>query len=231
MKTPVKPHAPATQNGPIDWRVLVGWLREDGVISADEAARTVARCASAQSTLHPLERLAVVGVARTDGTLLDVEALAQWLAQHPASAGSGVRLVLSLSEGTRPLAEAVQGQMNVTLLSGPEGGRSPAEEALALSAGFVPVTLGPRVLRAETAALTALGRSASTMSSNGFILMVSFQPYSLSCGGLTVPSQPMRLINCTLIMWMCTGCWSTPLCVIFQICTSSLANRSVVGST
>ena len=80
MKTSNKPHAPAVQHGPIDWRVLVGWLHEDGVISADEAARTVARCASAQSTLHPLQRLAVVGVARTDGTLLDVEALTQWLA-------------------------------------------------------------------------------------------------------------------------------------------------------
>ncbi len=82
--------------------------------------------------------------------------LAQWLAQHPAGADTGVRLVLSLSEGTRPLAEAVQGQMDVTLLSGPEGGLSPAEEALALSAGFVPVTLGPRVLRAETAPLAVL---------------------------------------------------------------------------
>jgi len=86
--------------------------------------------------------------------------LAQWLAQHPASAGSRVRLVLSLSDGTRPLAEAVQGQMNVTLLSGPEGGLSPAEEALALSAGFVPVTLGPRVLRAETAPLAVLAALA-----------------------------------------------------------------------
>jgi 16S rRNA (uracil1498-N3)-methyltransferase len=54
------------------------------------------------------------------------------------------------------LAEAVQGQAEVTLLSGPEGGLTPAEEALALGAGFVPVTLGPRVLRAETAPLAVL---------------------------------------------------------------------------
>src|SRR3990167_1814350 len=79
-RAPLSTSPQATPEAPLDWRVLVGWLREDGVISADEAARTVARCASAQSTLHPLERLAVVGVARTDGTLLDVEALAQWLA-------------------------------------------------------------------------------------------------------------------------------------------------------
>jgi general secretion pathway protein E len=82
MKPSTKAHPPATPQGPLDWRALVGWLREDGTITADEAARTVARCASAQSTLHPLERLAVVGVARTEGTLLDVEALTQWLAQR-----------------------------------------------------------------------------------------------------------------------------------------------------
>jgi 16S rRNA (uracil1498-N3)-methyltransferase len=86
--------------------------------------------------------------------------LAQWLAQHPVGADTGLRLVLSLSEGTRPLAEAVKGQMDVTLLSGPEGGLSPAEEALALSAGFLPVTLGPRVLRAETAPLAVLAALA-----------------------------------------------------------------------
>ncbi len=82
--------------------------------------------------------------------------LAQWSLQHPAGTNASLRLVLSLSEGTRSLAEAVQGQVNVTLLSGPEGGLSPAEEALALGAGFVPVTLGPRVLRAETAPLAVL---------------------------------------------------------------------------
>ena len=72
--------AAALHRGPLDWRILVDWLREDRIISAEDAARTAARCASAQSRLHPLERLAVVGVTRADGTLLDVEALAQWLA-------------------------------------------------------------------------------------------------------------------------------------------------------
>jgi 16S rRNA (uracil1498-N3)-methyltransferase len=77
--------------------------------------------------------------------------LNEWLKQ----AAAGERWVLSLSEGTRPLAQMV-GASPVTVLSGPEGGLSPAEEAAALSAGFVPVTLGPRVLRAETAPLAVL---------------------------------------------------------------------------
>ena len=84
----------------------------------------------------------------------EAQTLAAWLAQHPA--GTGVRLVLSLSPGTQPLRTAVQGHTDVTLLSGPEGGLTPAEETLAFAAGFVPVTLGPRVLRAETAPLAVL---------------------------------------------------------------------------
>ena len=84
MKTSSKTVAiPSTDSGPLDWRHLVSWLREDGVISADEAARTVARCASAQSAQHPLQRLAVVGMARErDGHVLDVETLTQWLAER-----------------------------------------------------------------------------------------------------------------------------------------------------
>jgi 16S rRNA (uracil1498-N3)-methyltransferase len=82
------------------------------------------------------------------------QTLAAWLAQHPAT--GELRLVLSLSPGTQPLRSAVQGHPDVTLLSGPEGGLTAAEEALALAAGFVPVTLGPRVLRAETAPLAVL---------------------------------------------------------------------------
>jgi 16S rRNA (uracil1498-N3)-methyltransferase len=50
----------------------------------------------------------------------------------------------------------------VVCLSGPEGGLSPAEDALARSKGFVPVHLGPRVLRSETAALTALALALHT---------------------------------------------------------------------
>ncbi|MCR8957754.1 16S rRNA (uracil(1498)-N(3))-methyltransferase [Variovorax sp. S2] len=77
-----------------------------------------------------------------------------------AAAGKeALRLILSLAEGTRRLADAIESapaDRSVLVLSGPEGGLSAAEEQEALACGFAPVTLGPRVLRAETAALAAL---------------------------------------------------------------------------
>jgi 16S rRNA (uracil1498-N3)-methyltransferase len=82
--------------------------------------------------------------------------LADWLARHPATVQTGLRLVLSLSVGSQTLKTAVQAHTHITLLSGPEGGLTPAEEAQALAAGFLPVSLGPRVLRAETAPLAVL---------------------------------------------------------------------------
>lgn len=45
---------------------------------------------------------------------------------------------------------------SVTLLSGPEGGFSEAERLLIKQAGFIPVKLGNRILRAETAVLAAI---------------------------------------------------------------------------
>lgn len=82
--------------------------------------------------------------------------LAQWLQHFPTS--EGLRAVLSLAEGTQPLQQALgsDAEQPVFFLSGPEGGLTAAEEGLARSNGFVPVTLGPRVLRAETAPLAAL---------------------------------------------------------------------------
>ena len=67
--------------GPLDWRTLVEWLSEDGVISPAEAARTIARCSQVQSSQPPLIRLASVSMTRVaDGKPLDIETMAQWLA-------------------------------------------------------------------------------------------------------------------------------------------------------
>ena len=88
-----------------------------------------------------------------------VKALTAWLQSLPAP-GVDVRCLLSLAAGSSPLqtSSAGNGAQHTTFLSGPEGGLGAAEEAAAMARGFAPVSLGPRVLRAETAALTALAR-------------------------------------------------------------------------
>ncbi len=97
--------------------------------------------------------------------LHEVASLTDWLKRLdqpglPNATHSGERLLLSLREGTQALAKAVALHSHdagaLTFLSGPEGGLSAAEESAAMACGFAPVTLGPRVLRAETAPLACL---------------------------------------------------------------------------
>ena len=73
--------ARAPHIGPLDWRKLVEWLSGDGVISAAEAQRTIARCSQVESAQQPLVRLASVSMTRlSDGKPLDIETMTQWLA-------------------------------------------------------------------------------------------------------------------------------------------------------
>jgi general secretion pathway protein E len=81
MSAHPKISARTAPRGPLRWQQLVEWLSEDGVISPEEARRTVARCSQAESAQHPLVRLAAVSMTRTrDGKPLDIEALTQYLA-------------------------------------------------------------------------------------------------------------------------------------------------------
>jgi general secretion pathway protein E len=73
-----KPHV-----GPIHWRHVVEWLQSDGVISSEEAQRTIARCSQAESSQHALLRLASVAMVRaSDGKPLDIEMLTQYVAKR-----------------------------------------------------------------------------------------------------------------------------------------------------
>jgi 16S rRNA (uracil1498-N3)-methyltransferase len=90
--------------------------------------------------------------------------LVQALMAVPTAQSNQLRWILSLAPSNKTLSAAFDEAkksaqslpLEVTVLSGPEGGLSPSEEAQALAAGFVPVSLGPRVLRAETAPLAVL---------------------------------------------------------------------------
>ncbi|MES2228028.1 MAG: 16S rRNA (uracil(1498)-N(3))-methyltransferase [Pseudomonadota bacterium] len=83
--------------------------------------------------------------------------LPQWLRERPAQAMS--RWMLGF-HAARPVGAMTMAPAGAVCLSGPEGGLSPDEEAAARAAGFAAVSLGPRVLRADTAPLALLAHLA-----------------------------------------------------------------------
>lgn len=78
------------------------------------------------------------------------ERLEPWLEQNR----DGFGLVLHTLQA--PALDARAAPPSVRLLVGPEGGLSEPEYASAVAAGFLPWSLGPRILRTETAPVAAL---------------------------------------------------------------------------
>jgi 16S rRNA (uracil1498-N3)-methyltransferase len=75
-----------------------------------------------------------------------------WL-QQPRAEGAALLLSPAADKRLTDLPATVPA---VTVLIGPEGGLTDIEQESAVKAGFVPMRLGPRVLRTETAAVCAL---------------------------------------------------------------------------
>jgi 16S rRNA (uracil1498-N3)-methyltransferase len=83
-------------------------------------------------------------------------AFAEWVESLASSTAH--KVVLSLSDGARPLVSEgpfANGKEWICL-SGPEGGLEAREEQMAVDSRFVRVSLGPRVLRADTAPIALL---------------------------------------------------------------------------
>lgn len=151
-------------NDRMDW--LVEKAAELGVASLQplHTAHSVLRLSGERATKKQAhwQQVAVAACEQCGGNRVpEVQPVADfsaWLRESTA-ADAALRCVLSLADGARALDGVLRdppADAPVLFLSGPEGGLSPAEDAAARAAGFVPVTLGPRVLRAETAALAAL---------------------------------------------------------------------------
>jgi 16S rRNA (uracil1498-N3)-methyltransferase len=80
----------------------------------------------------------------------DIIDISEWLSQQ-----QGLRIFLD-PYAEHSLADLQPENQRVTLLSGPEGGFSESERQLAKAVGFIPVRMGARILRTETAVLSAL---------------------------------------------------------------------------
>lgn len=82
--------------------------------------------------------------------ILDVPA---WLASEGVRQGTRLLLDPEASARLRDLPAPTEA---VTLLAGPEGGFDPNEREAVRRIGFQPISLGPRILRTETAAIAAM---------------------------------------------------------------------------
>lgn len=71
----------------------------------------------------------------------------------------GVKMIFyegRVKKGIKEFLRELTAVKEITFLIGPEGGFTEEEVGLAIKKGFTPVGLGPRILRTETAAITAL---------------------------------------------------------------------------
>ncbi len=93
------------------------------------------------------------------------------LAEHVRAASVAARIVLAEQERSTTLRRAIEEAIDAAreetpvleFAIGPEGGWAPAEEALFDDNGWRAASLGPRILRAETAAIAALAVIASCL--------------------------------------------------------------------
>ncbi|HTB97150.1 MAG TPA: RsmE family RNA methyltransferase [Terracidiphilus sp.] len=93
------------------------------------------------------------------------------LAERVKAASAATRIVLAEQERTTTLRATLEEAATnagaelptLELAIGPEGGWAPEEEALFDANGWRAVSLGPRILRAETAAITALAVAAAVL--------------------------------------------------------------------
>ena len=75
------PPAAARPEGRLEWRQLLRWMLEDGVIDEEQAKRTEQRFGAGDSSMHPLVRLGHAGLTRAGTNKpLDVDQLTEWLA-------------------------------------------------------------------------------------------------------------------------------------------------------
>lgn len=87
-------------------------------------------------------------------------------------AGQGMSLLLAEQERSTTLYAAMQSALqqaamehpSIYLAVGPEGGWTAEEESLFGAEGWQPVSLGPRILRAETAGITAMAVVAAMLT-------------------------------------------------------------------
>ena len=100
-------------------------------------------------------------------TIADPIDLAQICRQYASAPVKGLLAERSSGPSLATIPLPQNHRHPIVLLVGPEGGWAPDEQLLAQEQGFLPLTLGPRILRAETAAIAALSILQSRLDEMG----------------------------------------------------------------
>lgn len=154
----------------MDWTIEKAVELGAAAIAPLAMARSVTRLSGdrARSRRDHWQALAVAASEQCGrNRIVDVESvrpLTDWLSDLPEAT-----LRLSLVPGGAPLSAVRRPPTGrrVIVLAGPEGGFDDAEQKAADDAGFRATSLGPRVLRTETAAAAALAMLSVLWDGNG----------------------------------------------------------------
>lgn len=123
------------------------------------SARSIVRLSDAReaSKLEHWRRIAIAACEQCGRNRVPELRSPVGLEDYCLQADKGMLRLLLSPAATAPLHALVsRGVASLAVAVGPEAGFAKHEEASLMDAGFIPVTLGPRVLRTETAALAAL---------------------------------------------------------------------------
>ncbi|MBI5587644.1 MAG: RNA methyltransferase [Deltaproteobacteria bacterium] len=95
-------------------------------------------------------------------SLVEILPFSSYAEAIKTAAGSDLKLLLWERPGCETIKEALtgfkdRGVRRVSVMAGPEGGLSDEEVKAAYGAGFIPVSLGKRILRTETASIISIG--------------------------------------------------------------------------
>ena len=112
-----------------------------------------------QKKSHRWQEIAIKAVQQSRrGKVPKVEAYRSFEEALELGRGEGLKLLLWEKEG-EPLKKILRSHLSrkIYAIVGPEGGFTEGEVKLAKERGFIPIKLGQRILRTETAAITLIG--------------------------------------------------------------------------
>jgi len=112
-----------------------------------------------QKKSHRWQQIAIKAVQQSRrGKVPKLEAYRSFEDALALCRGEGLKLLLWEKEG-EPLKKILQANCpkKIYAMVGPEGGFTEGEVRLAKERGFIPIKLGQRILRTETAAITLIG--------------------------------------------------------------------------